>query len=158
MCRILTFLNHCSGLFYVLLLQRGNIWGKRKSNTCTSLVKYFWCEFWVRKNTSAVIFPFLTEKTLVFFISWYLEWESVCMHCVENQQLSLQKNQWKCDFSEQYFENLTAQLFCRHLSWCKVIQTSCLINMLRCLSYYWVLTINMSTVKWLLYSGGIMRT
>lgn len=31
------------------------------------------------------------------------------------------------------------------------------ISMLRCILYYWVLKIKMSTVKWLLYSGGIMR-
>lgn len=31
------------------------------------------------------------------------------------------------------------------------------ISMLCCLLYYWVLMIKMSTVKWLLYSGGIMR-
>lgn len=29
------------------------------------------------------------------------------------------------------------------------------ISTLRCLSYYWVLKIKMSAVKWLLYSGGL---
>ena len=89
------------------------------------------------------------------------QWQSgsVCAHCVENQQLTLQKNMWLFLFISNmmmYYvlikKSLTAQLFCRHLSRCEVIQTTVTQYALLPLV---LLKIKMS--KWLLYSAGIMR-